>query len=176
MAVSKALKNKIQKIKVLALDVDGVMTDGKLIFDGQSRELKSFNVQDGFGIIILKRSGIKTAIITAGNSNVVKVRADYLNIDKLYLGAYPKVLSYEKMLKNFRVKDENVCFVGDDITDYQILKRVGFPVTVRNAVSEVKKIASFVTKKEGGDGAVREVIELILKTQGKWQQAISQDI
>jgi len=176
MAISKVLKKRIEKIKVLALDVDGVLTEGKLIFDGQGRELKSFNVQDGFGIVILKRTGIKTAIITAGNSKVVKVRADYLNIDKLYSGAYPKILSYEKMLKTFCVKDENVCFVGDDLADYQILKRVGFSVTVPNAVSEIKKVASFVTKKEGGDGAVREVIEIILKIQGKWQQAISQDL
>ena len=176
MAISKTLKSKIFKIKALVLDVDGVLTEGKLTFDGQGRELKGFNVQDGFGIVILKRAGIKTAIITAGNSKVVKVRADYLHIDKLYSGAYPKILSYEKMLKSFRIKDENVCFVGDDLTDYQILKRVGFPVAVCNAVSEIKKVASFVTKKEGGDGAVREVIELILKTQGKWQQAISQDL
>ena len=175
MAISNALKNQIKKIKVFVMDVDGVLTDGKLIFDGEARELKSFNVQDGYGIIILKRAGIKTAIITAGNSKVVKVRADYLHIDKLYLGMYPKIDAYEKMLKEFRVDDKNVCFVGDDLTDCQILKRVGFAVSVKNAVREVKKVSHYTTKCGGGDGAIREVIELILKIQNKWQSAIAQD-
>ncbi|MDD3375488.1 MAG: HAD family hydrolase [Candidatus Omnitrophica bacterium] len=176
MALSKSLKEKIKKIKVLVMDVDGVLTEGKLIFDGESRELKAFNVQDGYGIVILKRAGIKTAIITAGNSKVVKVRADYLHIDKLYSGAYPKIISYEKMLKLFKVKESEVCFVGDDLTDCQILKRVGFSVSVKNAVSEVKKITDYTTKYCGGDGAIREVIELILKTQKKWIPAIAQDL
>ncbi len=175
-AISSVLKKRIKKLKVLVMDVDGVLTDGKLIFDGEARELKSFNVQDGYGIVILKRVGIRTVIITAGNSKVVKVRADYLHIDKLYSGAYPKIDAYEKMLKAFRVRDENICFVGDDLTDCQILKRVGFAVSVKNAVAEVKKVAHYTTKCAGGDGAVREVIELILKTQSKWQSAIAQDL
>jgi 3-deoxy-D-manno-octulosonate 8-phosphate phosphatase (KDO 8-P phosphatase) len=175
MMSSKDLKKRIAPICVLAMDVDGVLTDGKLTFDGVGRELKSFNVQDGFGIVLLKRAGFKTAIITAGRSRVVEVRADYLHIDQCYMGAYPKVLYYEKMLKLFKVKDENVCFVGDDITDCQILKRVGLAVAVKNAVSEVKKNAHYVTKCEGGEGAIREVIELILKTQKKWLAVTLQD-
>ncbi|MCX5681516.1 MAG: HAD-IIIA family hydrolase [Candidatus Omnitrophica bacterium] len=176
MAISQKLRQRIKNIKVLVLDVDGVLTAGDLIFDGEGRELKSFHVQDGLGIIIAKRAGIKIAIITAGNSKVVKVRADYLRIDKLYLKAYPKTIAYEQMLKDFKVKDEHVCFVGDELTDCQILKRVGLSVAVRNAVPEVKRISHFVTKRCGGDAAVREVIELILKTQGKWIKAIAQDM
>jgi len=176
MAITSKIKQRIKNIKVLAMDVDGVLTEGHLIFDGEGRELKSFNVQDGFGIVILKRMGFKTAIITAGNSQVVKVRADYLHIDKLYLGAYPKINAYEQMLKEFNVQDENVCFIGDDLTDCQILKRVGFAVAVKNAVPEVQKRAHLVTKRCGGDAAVREVIELILKTQGTWQNAVAQDL
>ncbi|MDP8264579.1 MAG: HAD family hydrolase [Candidatus Aceula lacicola] len=176
MAISKLLKEKIKKIKVLVMDVDGVLTEGKLIFDGQARELKAFNVQDGYGIVILKRAGIKTVIITAGNSKVVKVRADYLHIDKLYSGAYPKIISYEKLLKFFKVKDSEVCFVGDDLTDCQILKRVGLAISVKNAVAEVKRITDYTTKRCGGDGAIREVIELLLKTQGKWNSSIAQDL
>lgn len=176
MAISASLKKKIKKIKVLVLDVDGVMTMGELIFDGEGRELKSFNVQDGFGVVLLRRAGIKTAIITAGNSKVVRVRADYLHIDKLYPGAYPKIYAYEQMIKDFRVKDENVCFIGDDLTDCHILKRVGLGVAVKNAVPEVKRVSDLVTKRCGGDGAVRELIEIILKAQGKWQEAIAQDI
>ena len=176
MKLSKTLQGKIKKIKVLAMDVDGVLTEGKLTFDGQGRELKSFNVQDGFGIVILKRSGIKTAIITAGASKVVKVRADYLHIDKLYSGAYPKIDAYKKMLKTFKVKPSEVCFVGDDLTDCQILKTTGFAIAVKNAIPEVKAVADYITKKQGGDGAIREVIELILKTQRKWQKVIAQDL
>jgi 3-deoxy-D-manno-octulosonate 8-phosphate phosphatase (KDO 8-P phosphatase) len=176
MKLTPALKAKIKKINVLAMDVDGVLTEGHLIFDGDGRELKSFNVQDGFGIVILKRTGMKTAIITAGNSQVVKVRADYLHIDKLYLGVYPKITAYEQMLAELNVCDENVCFIGDDITDCQILQRVGLGVAVKNAVDEVKKNADVVTTRCGGDGAVREIIELLLKTQGTWAKAVAQDL
>jgi 3-deoxy-D-manno-octulosonate 8-phosphate phosphatase (KDO 8-P phosphatase) len=176
MAISQKLKAKIKKIKVLVLDVDGVMTMGELIFDGEGRELKSFHVQDGFGVVLLRRAGIKTAIITAGNSKVVRVRADYLRIDKLYAGAYPKIDAYKKMLKDFNVRDEDVCFIGDDLTDCQILKRVGLSIAVKNAVPEVKKISHLVTERCGGDAAVREIIEIILKTQGKWQETIAQDL
>jgi 3-deoxy-D-manno-octulosonate 8-phosphate phosphatase (KDO 8-P phosphatase) len=176
MAITQALKKRIQKIKVLVMDVDGVMTHGELVFDGEGREIKSFNVQDGFGIVLLKRTGIKTAIITAGNSKVVRVRAEYLHIDKLYAGVYPKINAYEQMLKDLKVRDDQVCFIGDDLTDCHILKRVGFAIAVKNAVSEVKKISHFITKNCGGDGAVREVIELILKTQGKWTKTIAQDM
>ncbi len=176
MVIPKTVKEKIKRIKVLVMDVDGVLTEGKLIFDGEARELKAFNVQDGYGIVILQRSGIKTAIITAGDSKVVKVRADYLHINKLYSGAYPKIDSYEKLLKFFKVKDEEVCYAGDDLTDCQILKRVGFSVAVKNAVPEIKKVADYITKRSGGDGAIREVIELILKTQNKWQKVIAQDL
>lgn len=176
MALTQTLKAKIKKIKVLAMDVDGVLTHGELIFDGEGRELKSFNVLDGFGIVILKRTGLKTAIITAGASQVVKVRADYLHIDKLYLGAYPKINAYEQMLKDLDVKDDQVCFIGDDLTDCQILKRVGVAVAVRNAVPEAKHGVDLVTRRCGGDGAVREVIELILKTQGVWVKAIAPDL
>ena len=176
MAISQKLKQQIKKIKVLAMDVDGVMTEGNLTFDGEGRELKNFNVQDGFGIVILKRTGMKTAVITAGNSKVVKVRADYLHIDKLYSGAYPKIIAYEQMLKDFKVKDEQVCFIGDDLTDCQIFKRAGLSIAVKNAVPEVKKISHLVTKRSGGNGVVREVIEIILKAQGKWATAIAQDL
>lgn len=176
MAISAKLKQQIKKIKVLVLDVDGVMTMGELIFDGEGRELKSFHVQDGFGVVLLRRAGIRTAIITAGNSKVVRVRADYLHIDKLYAGAYPKITAYNQMLKDFKVKDENVCFIGDDITDCQILKRVGVGIAVKNAVPEVKKFSHLVTKRCGGDAAVREIIELILKTQGKWEETIAPDM
>ena len=167
------MKARIKKIKVLAMDVDGVLTDGKIIFDSGGKETKIFNVQDGFGIVILKRAGFKTAILTARASKVVTIRAKDLNIDKTYQDAYPKLEAYEKMLRGFSVKDEEVCFMADDLPDLQVLKRVGFAVAVSNAVPEIKRAAHYTTRKKGGRGAVREVIELILKTQGKWKEVFS---
>ena len=166
------MDDKIKKIKLLALDVDGVLTDGRIIYDSDGREIKNFDVQDGFGFALLRRCGFKTAIITARASKAVDVRATDLKIDKVYQDAYPKIEFYQKMLSELNVNDEEVCFVGDDLTDLCVLKRVGFAVAVANGHDEIKKAAHYVTKKNGGKGAVREVIELILKTQGKWAQVL----
>ena len=169
------LKNRIKKIKVLALDVDGVMTDGKIIFDSEGKETKNFDVQDGFALVLLKKAGFKTAIITARSSNVVSLRARDLNVDKTYQDAYPKVIAYEQMLKDFNVTDSDVCFMGDDLPDRQIIKRAGLGVAVANAAADVKRSAHYITKHCGGDGAIREVIELILKGQGKWKKILAAD-
>ena len=167
------IRERIKKIKLLALDVDGVLTNGKIILDSAGKETKVFDVQDGFAIVIFKRAGFKTAILTARASKVVTLRARDLNIDRAYQNAYPKINAYKKMLNDFRLKDENICFIGDDLPDGQVLKRVGFAVAVSNAVPEIKKSVHYITKKRGGRGAVREVIELILKTQGKWDKILS---
>jgi 3-deoxy-D-manno-octulosonate 8-phosphate phosphatase (KDO 8-P phosphatase) len=162
------MKEKIKKIKVLAMDVDGVLTDGKIIIDSHGGEIKNFNVYDGYGLAFVRRAGIKTAIITARSSRPVLVRGRDLKIDRIYQDAYPKDGAYRQMLKDFGVKDQEVCFVGDDLPDLDILQHVGFAVAVANAVPEVKQQADYVTKRHGGDGAIREVIELILKIQNKW--------
>ena len=167
------MKDKINKIKVLALDVDGVLTDGKIIVDNKGNELKNFDVQDGFGIVFFKKAGFKTAIISARSTKAVSIRAKDLGIDKIYQNAYPKLKAYKKMLRDFKVNDEEVCFIGDDLPDLPVLEKVGFAATVPNAVQEVKQAADYITHKTGGAGAVRELIELILKTQGKWIKATS---
>ena len=161
-------KEALRKIKVLAMDVDGVMTDGRIIVDDKGIESKNFDVQDGFGIVFLRKCNIKTAVISARFSKSSQHRAKELQIDKAYIGVYPKTSAYEQMLKELQVKDEEVCFVGDDLADLVILKRVGFSVAVDNAVFEVKQTADYVTKKRGGHGAIREVVELILKANGQW--------
>ncbi len=168
-----ALKEKINKIKVLALDVDGVLSDGKIIVDSNGNETKNFDVQDGFGMVILRRAGFKIVIITARSSRPVDFRAKDLKIDKVYQDAYPKIEFYKRMLKELEVSDEEVCFVGDDLPDLGVLRQVGFAVAVANAVEEIKKEVHYVTHKSGGNGAVREVIELILKTQGKWKAILA---
>jgi 3-deoxy-D-manno-octulosonate 8-phosphate phosphatase (KDO 8-P phosphatase) len=161
-------RKKMQKIRVFAFDVDGVLTDGKINMDEDGREFKSFDVYDGFGVAVLKMVGYKTAIITAKGSPCVMARAQNLGITKVFLNAYPKITAYEQLLKEWKISDDEVCFIGDDIPDICVLKRVGFAVAVNNAAPEVKKAADYVTKRSGGNGAVREVIEMILKAQGKW--------
>lgn len=157
----------LKKIKVLIMDVDGVLTDGRIIIDGNGVESKFFDVQDGFGVVFAKKSGIKTAIISARVSPVTQLRAKDLGIDKVFI-VYPKVSAYEQLKNEWNVSDEEICFIGDDLADLVILKRVGFAVAVNNAVFEVKQVADYVTKHKGGRGAVRELVELILKAQGKW--------
>ena len=166
------MKNALKKIKVVAMDVDGVLTDGRIIMDSNGVETKNFDVQDGFGIVFLKKCGIKTAIISARESGVVAHRAKDLKIDKTYVGVYPKLGAYESMLKEFKVQDEEVCFIGDDLADLCFMERCGVAIAVANAVFEVKQIADHVTNKKGGRGAVREAIELILKAQGLWDKKL----
>ena len=158
----------LKQIKVFVMDVDGVLTDGRIIMDSHGIETKNFDVQDGMGIFFLKRCGIKTAIISARESGVVAHRAADLKIDRIYVGVYPKMAAYESMLKEFNVKDSEVCFIGDDLADVAVMRRCGVAIAVANAVFEVKQIAHHVTKRQGGRGAVREAIELILNAQGQW--------
>ncbi len=150
------------------MDVDGVMTDGRIIYDGDGKELKFFDVQDGYAISRARRAGLKTAIISARGCRAVKARAKDLKFDQVYLNASPKVAAFDKMLKVFAVKDEEVCYIGDDLPDLDILRRVGFPVAVANAAAELRPAALYVTQRPGGRGAVRETLEMILKAQGQW--------
>ena len=159
---------KAKRVKVFIVDIDGVMTDGRIIYSGYGDELRFFDVQDGFGITLLNRAGIKTVMITAGKSKIVKHRARDLNIAKAYHGFMDKGVAFDDLLKRFKVMPEEVCFVGDDLIDIPILKRAGFAVAVPNAVDDVKKIAHHITANRGGRGAVREICDLILKSQGKW--------
>lgn len=166
------MEARIKKIKVLAVDVDGVLSDGRIVYDSDGRELKFFNVQDGFGLVLMRRLGFKTAIITARGSKVVEVRAADLKIDRVFQNAFPKMAAYEQMLAEFGVSDEEVCFIGDDLPDLRLLERAGFAVAVANATPEAKSAAHYVTRLPGGHGAVREAVDLILHTQGKWDQVL----
>lgn len=166
------LKEKAVKIKLVILDVDGVLTDGKIIYDSEGRELKAFNIHDGHGIKLLHTIGIKTAIITGRQSKVVEIRAAELGITDVYQKARDKKSVYRELLNRYQLMDENVAFIGDDLIDLSILKSVGFAVAVFNAVDEVKEYAHMITKRRGGEGAVREVIDFIIKAQGKWDRLI----
>lgn len=166
------LKKKAEKIKLIILDVDGVLTDGKIVYDSEGREIKAFNIHDGHGIRLLHDAGISVAIITGRQSKVVEIRASELGITDVFQKAHYKNSVYQELLKKYNLKDENAAFVGDDLIDLSILRSVGFAVAVSNAVDEVKEYAHMITKKAGGEGAVREVIDFIIKAQGKWDRLI----
>lgn len=170
--MTSAIKSKVKKLRLVVFDVDGVLTNGEIILDHRGEELKIFNVQDGFGIVLLRKAGLKTAVISARSAPAVKARLEDLKVDKIIQDASPKLPAYQALLEEFGLSDEHVCFIGDDLPDLAVLKRVGFAVTVANAVPEVKKAADYITKNSGGRGAVREVVELILKAKGEWKAVL----
>lgn len=163
----------MNNVKIVIIDVDGVLTDGKIMLDAKGNESKVFYVQDGTGITYLHRAGIKTAIISGRKSMAVEHRAKELCIEDVYQGVHNKIEAYENILKKHKIKDNETCYIGDDLIDLPILRRAGFSVSVPNASLEVKRNVSYVTNAPGGYGAIREVTEKILKSQGKWDKIIS---
>lgn len=165
-------KNLFKNIRLLALDVDGVLTKGEIIYDSAGRELKIFNVKDGLGIFLLSRMGIKIILVTARDSRVMRKRAQDMHIDKVYAGILPKESLISKMKKDFNVRTSQICFVGDDLIDIGLMKRVGVSVAVADAPHDVKKVATYITKHKGGEGAVREIVERILKAKNLWKKTL----
>ena len=163
-------RKKLKSVKLLMLDVDGVLTDGKIIYNDRGEEIKAFNVRDGHGLKLLMRAGIGIALITGRKSKVVLHRARDLGIKNVYQRVTNKIEVYEKILKGKKLKDENVGFVGDDLVDIPVLKRVGFSAAVGDAIPEEREVADYVASKKGGEGAVREICELLLKVQNKWEE------
>lgn len=160
------------KVSVLVLDVDGVLTDGRIVYAEHGDELKFFDVQDGTALVFWKRAGLRSAVITARKSRMVRRRAKELRVDCLAQKCFVKLPAYERLLKRLRVADEQVCAIGDDVIDLPLLRRCGLAVAVANAVEEVKQAAHYLTARSGGRGAVREVVELILKTKGVWEAVL----
>ncbi|MCK4908789.1 MAG: HAD-IIIA family hydrolase [Planctomycetes bacterium] len=159
----------LKQIKMMIMDVDGVLTNGQIALDDRGIEIKMFYVHDGSGIKYLQRVGLKTAIITARRSRAVTHRARDLGIKDVYQNYKNKVPALRKLLKKYRLKSREVCYLGDDLPDIPVMKLVGYPVAVRNARPEVKKCARYITRRNGGDGAVREMVEKILRAQRKWK-------
>jgi 3-deoxy-D-manno-octulosonate 8-phosphate phosphatase (KDO 8-P phosphatase) len=163
------LQERASKIKLVIMDVDGVLTDGRIIYDNYGDELKFFDVQDGFGIALLNKADIKTAILTAKKSKIIKRRASEMHVLHLFTNITDKIEIYYRLLKKYKLGHENICCIGDDLLDFQMMKKAGLAVTVPNGVGELKQVAHYVTTRSGGKGAVREVAELILKSQNKWE-------
>jgi len=172
--IPKSLTSRLNRIKIFLCDVDGVLTDGS-VFIGGAREFKRFNIRDGLGLVLLRRAGLKTGWVSARPSAATESRAAELQIDFLVqqTDRISKIGAVEKLLRRAKLDWDAVCFVGDDVVDLGPLQRAGFAVAVGDARPEVKAAAHFVTRAPGGRGAVREVAEMLLKAQGKWEAIVA---
>jgi len=170
----KELLSVARHIKVVIVDVDGVLTDGSITLDNEENEFKSFHVRDGHGIKMLVRAGFIVAMITGRYSKVVERRASELGITEVYQRCRDKRVPYRQLLKKYSVDSGKVAYIGDDIVDLSLLQRVGFSVAVADAAAEAKSAAMMITKSKGGRGAVREVCDFLLKARGLWEGIIDE--
>ncbi len=165
--------NKARIIKVLVCDVDGVMTDGSLFFGDNGLEYKAFHSRDGLGIIMLQRSGIPLAIITARSSDVVSHRMKNLNIDLVFQGQKNKIQALENICQQLQLDCSQIAYVGDDLIDLPVMKKAGLSIAVADAHERVKQQADWITTHNGGQGAVRDVCELLMEAQGTLEEQFS---
>lgn len=164
---------RLKKIRCLLMDVDGVLTDGKLHFTSEGNEFKTFDVQDGHGISMAQRAGLMIGFISGRVSKATARRAKDLRVNIVLQKPSNKMQMVEQVKRKYGFRNEQIAFIGDELVDLPVLRRVGFAVAVPNATNEVKRVAHYVTRRHGGDGAVRELIEMILKAQGSWQKVIA---
>jgi len=167
------LKDRAAKIKLLILDVDGVMTDGLILLNDRGEEIKCFNVKDGQGLRLIMKAGVDVVLVTGRTSKAIEYRAKDLGIREIYQGIDDKESLCIELINSKRLNNEQVCCIGDDLPDIPMFNHVGLPIAVADAAVDVRNAACHVTKKGGGKGAVREVCELILKAQGSWPRIIS---
>jgi 3-deoxy-D-manno-octulosonate 8-phosphate phosphatase (KDO 8-P phosphatase) len=167
-----SIERRASRIKLLLMDCDGVLTDGRLWLTDEGDEQKSFNTHDGLGLSLLHRAGLKSGIITGRSSRAVARRAQELGIEFVCQGNPDKTAAFEQLLREAGVDENEVAFVGDDLPDIPIMNRAELAVAVADAVAETRSAAHYVTLAKGGRGAVREVIEIILKSQGRWHDLV----
>jgi 3-deoxy-D-manno-octulosonate 8-phosphate phosphatase (KDO 8-P phosphatase) len=168
--ISESIAARIRPLRLVILDVDGVLTDGRISIDDAGLETKHFDVRDGHGIKMLLRAGIDVALLSGRKSNVVDHRAKELGITEVHQRIFQKADRLEEILQARGIAAATVAYVGDDVVDIPVLKRVGFAVAVADACEEVKAVADYITVRGGGRGAVRELCDLILTVQGKWDE------
>jgi 3-deoxy-D-manno-octulosonate 8-phosphate phosphatase (KDO 8-P phosphatase) len=171
--MTENLDARMRRVKMLLLDVDGVMTDGGIILGPGEIEMKRFNTLDGMGITLARAAGLKVGILTGRSSEAVSKRAKELKIDEVQEGSNYKEKGYQEILKKYGLRDEEMAYVGDDVFDIPILKRAGFAVCVASGAEDAKKVSHYVTRRKGGDGAVREVVEMLLEKTGKKEAALT---
>jgi 3-deoxy-D-manno-octulosonate 8-phosphate phosphatase (KDO 8-P phosphatase) len=163
---------RCRPIRLILSDVDGVLTDGGIVFDNQGIEAKRFHVRDGMGIRLWQKAGYRFGLITHRSSNIVKMRVAELGIEIVRQGVDNKLTAMRGILAELRLTPNQACYLGDDLPDLSVVRAVGFGVAVADACEELRQSAHYVTKLPGGTGAVRETIELILKAQGRWEDLI----
>ena len=172
MTAHMKLEQRMQQIELILSDVDGVMTDGNITYDNQGIETKSFHVRDGLGIKLWQRAGHRFGILTARTSHIVKLRASELGIEILRQGVDQKFSVAMQIMESLGLKPEQVCYIGDDLTDLEVMNRVGLPASVSDGVAEVRSAAKLVTKATGGRGAIRELVEILLESQKRWADVL----
>jgi len=164
---------RAERLQLMIFDVDGVLSDGGLYIGAAGELLKRFNSKDGLGITLLRRAGVRTAIITGRQSDITAHRAAELHIDELWQGCQDKRGAYQSLKEKYQLEDEQVGYIGDDLLDLPVMLQVGFAAAVQDAAFETRKAAHFVANARGGYGAVREIAEFVLKAQGKWDAVIA---
>jgi 3-deoxy-D-manno-octulosonate 8-phosphate phosphatase (KDO 8-P phosphatase) len=169
-----SIERRASRIKLLLMDCDGVLTDGRIWLMEEEGEHKSFNTHDGLGLTLLHRAGLRSGVITGRSSSGLTRRASELEIEFVRQGDPNKVEAFDEILRLAGVAEDEVAFVGDDLTDIPLMQRSELAVAVADAVAEARAVAHYVTLREGGRGAIREVVELILKSQGRWNELVEQ--
>ena len=159
-----------QKVKICVFDVDGVLTDGSIHVTTEGEQLRTFNIKDGYAMVKASEAGIPIAIISAGKNEGARKRLEYLGVEHIYLAVKNKLEVLDNLLSIYNCSLEDVLYMGDDIPDAQILKRVGLPTCPADAAIDIFALCKYVSTKEGGKGAVRDVLEKVLKVQGKWPE------
>jgi len=171
--ITEEIQRRAQEVEVILMDVDGVLTAGMIVYDSNGVEIKHFNAHDGLGIKLAKLAGLFTGIISMRDSQTIRKRADEIGIDFLFLGRIDKLTAFKTLRNKLKLPPGKFCFIGDDLPDIPVLRQVGLAVAVKNAVDMVKENAHYITGKPGGEGAVREVIEMVLGAQNKLEESIN---
>ena len=161
----------LKKIKAVIFDVDGVLSRQTIVLSPDGEPLRTVNIEDGYAIQLAVKMGLRIAILTGGNTKAVKMRYSYLNVEDIYMGCVVKIETYRDFLEKYGYTDENIIYVGDDIPDYEIMKQCGCPCCPKDAASDIKAIANYVSDRNGGDGVGRDILEQVLRVQGKWLRA-----
>ncbi|MBK7183647.1 MAG: HAD-IIIA family hydrolase [Bacteroidetes bacterium] len=161
-------KTKLTRVKAIVLDVDGVLTDGSVTLMPDGEQVRVMNIKDGYALQLAVKKGYKVAIISGGRSEMVRKRLNGLGITDIYLGAHTKIDVYKELLEIYSLTDDDILYMGDDIPDYEVMKRVGVPTCPNDAAQEIKDICLYVSYNKGGKGAVRDVLEQVMKVQNNW--------
>jgi 3-deoxy-D-manno-octulosonate 8-phosphate phosphatase (KDO 8-P phosphatase) len=172
MKRARDLAKRARRVALLVLDVDGVLTDGRMVISERGDELKFFHTHDGMGVNLARRAGITVVLVTGEKSTSAQARGTKLGVDEVVLGARRKGEVLDELMAKYGVRREDVAFMGDDLLDIPALERVGLALAPANAVPEVRALAHVVTRAAGGKGAVREAVEVILRAQGRWRDAV----